>query len=92
MKRTRRVEVIRYRRRSALIQDEGDLGFRLPAEEEAMDALLKVYHMIESSEKSIDTEREVAHSNDPCAIQKRSPASILRLLTRLRTALTRTNF
>jgi hypothetical protein len=84
VKRTRRVEVIRYRRRSAHIQDENDLEFQLAAEQAALDALLKIHSPVESSDKTIDTKQEVSPSNDPCVAPRRTPMALIRLLMRRR--------
>jgi hypothetical protein len=86
VKRTRRVEVIRYRRRSALIQDDNDLEFQIAAEQAAMDALLKIQGPIEPSDKTIDPKQEKSPSNDPCVARRRTPMSFIRLLMRRRQA------
>ncbi len=84
LKRTRRVEVIRYRRRSAHIMDEAALGSEITDEQSAIESLLKIHSPIESSsEKTITPEQEPCRGDDPCVVQGRTPLSLLRRLMRM---------
>jgi len=88
LKRTRRVEVIRYSRRSTLISsDELALEADVTAEQAAIDVLLGISCAIETPLEEPDFQRpdhrgRRAGDIDPGGIQKRRPLRFLKRLIR----------
>ena len=70
MKRTRRVEVIRYSRRSTLISNEVGLEAELADEQAAIDVLLGMARMVEPSiEETGRAPRQLTGAHVPCSIR-----------------------
>jgi hypothetical protein len=86
LKRTRRVEVTRYSRRSMLISNDVALEPDLTAEQAAIDVLLGIPCPIESPVEEISgAEPQPAEAGDLGAIQKRRPLKLLKNWIRRRT-------
>lgn len=88
LKRTRRVEIIRYRRRSTVIDNELPCERDLTAEQAAIDVLLAIPCTIDppievtSEFQKPDREEGSTAAIDPGAVQKRRPLRFLKKLVR----------
>jgi hypothetical protein len=81
LKRTRRIEVIRYSRRSTRAGNEVALEPDSAAEQAAIDLLLEIPCAIEPAiEKTPDAEKQISATEVPAATNRRRP---LRFLKRL---------
>jgi hypothetical protein len=79
LKRTRRVEVIRYSRRSTLISNDTALEPDLTAEQAAIDVLLGMPCPIESPVEEISgAEPQPSEAGDAGVVQKRRPLRFLK--------------
>ena len=83
MKRTRRVEVIRYSRRSTLISNEVAWESDLAAEQVAIDLLLGMPDVTESPvEETKGAEKQTYAAGVPAVAHRRRPLRFLKRLIR----------
>jgi hypothetical protein len=83
LKRTRRVEVVRYSRRSTVIYDEAVLESDLAAEQAVVDTLLGLPPVIESpGQETSAAEQQVTGAHAPGVVHRRRPLGFLKRLIR----------
>jgi len=83
LKRIRRVEVIRYSRRSTVICDKAVLEPDLAAEQTVVDALLGLPPVIESpGQEASAAEQQVTGAHAPRVVHRRRPLRFLKRLIR----------